>query len=77
MKIQFIAGYGPIAPDAAATYDFWAGDLGIPFDEVGPDYFHARDLPGARVFALWPLAQAAEATFGTSIWPSEIPVPQT
>ena len=28
------------------------------------------------MFALWPLEQAAEATFGRSTWPAEVPVPQ-
>lgn len=77
MDIQYIAGYGPITPDPGATYDFWAHDLGIGFEEVAPDYHHARDLAGAKVFALWPLSQAAEATFGTPRWPADLPVPQS
>jgi hypothetical protein len=27
--------------------------------------------------ALWPLAQAAEATFGTETWPADLPAPTT
>lgn len=27
-------------------------------------------------FALWPLAQVAEACFGTDQWPGDLPVPQ-
>jgi catechol 2,3-dioxygenase-like lactoylglutathione lyase family enzyme len=76
MQIQFVAGFGPIGPDPAATFAFWSDALGIPFDEVAPDYFHAHGLEGAKVFALWPLAQAAEATFGVPEWPAEHPVPQ-
>ena len=76
MDIQYIAGFGPIAPDPAATLDFWSTTLGVPYDEIAPDYYHAHGLEGAKVFGLWPLAQAAEATFGTDTWPSEHPVPQ-
>jgi hypothetical protein len=29
-----------------------------------------------KAFAMWPLAQAAEATFGSAEWPSDLPTPQ-
>lgn len=77
MEIQFIAGYGPIGPDPVATRRFWGDTLGLEFDEVATDYFHARALDGAKVFGLWPLTQAAEATFGSAEWPSDLPVPQS
>ncbi|NYG97768.1 glyoxalase [Schumannella luteola] len=77
MQIQFIAGYGPIGPDPAATRRFWGDVIGLELDEIAPDYFHARDLDGAKVFGLWPLSQAAEATFGTAEWPADLPVPQS
>jgi len=76
MEFQHLAGFGPVGADPAATHAFWATTLGIPFDEVAPGYFHARGLDGARVFALWPLTQAAEATFGTAEWPTDRRVPQ-
>ena len=76
MQIEFIAGFGPIGTDQSATYDFWARTMGIGFEEVGPGYHHTTGLDGARTFALWPLEQAAEATFGTNEWPPDRPVPQ-
>lgn len=76
MQIEFIAGFGPIAADQRATHDFWAGTIGIHFEEPAPGYFHASGLDGARAFALWPLEQAARATFGTPEWPRDRPVPQ-
>lgn len=76
MDIAFLAGFGPIAPDPARTYDFWSHTLGLEFEEVAPEYHHAKNLEGAKVFALWPLSQAAEATFGTKEWPPDLPVPQ-
>ena len=65
MEISFIAGFGPITRDEGAR-DFWGGSLGVPLAEVAPGYWGTdeEELAGARAFALWPLAQAAQAVFG-------------
>ncbi len=76
MEIAFIAGFGPVGVEPNATLDFWARTIGMKFDEVATDYYHASDLDGVKVFALWPLSQAAQATFGTEEWPEGRPVPQ-
>ncbi len=76
MDIAFIAGFGPIGTVDSASHDFWAGALGIPFHENSPRYFHTEEVEGAKAFAIWPLDQAAEATFGTTEWPADRPVPQ-
>jgi catechol 2,3-dioxygenase-like lactoylglutathione lyase family enzyme len=76
VKPDFIAGFGPIVADPEPSRDFWQGRLGIGLEEIAPSYFGTDDLPGVRAFALWPLAQAAEATFGTPVWPADLPVPQ-
>ncbi|GAA2752657.1 glyoxalase [Amnibacterium kyonggiense] len=76
MDIRFIAGFGPITRSGEAGLAFWASALGLRFDEMAPDHHHAHELPGANVFGLWPLAQAAAATFGVEEWPADRPVPQ-
>ncbi|WP_350348121.1 VOC family protein [Agromyces sp. G08B096] len=76
MDVAFIAGFGPIGTDDGASHDFWAGSLGLPFHENEPGYFHTEEIPGAKAFAIWPLSQAAEATFGTPSWPADRPIPQ-
>ena len=76
MKIAFVAGFGPIVRDSAAARAFWRDDLGIELTEAAPEYFTNDSLEGVRAFALWPLAQAAEATFGSTDWPSDLPTPQ-
>lgn len=76
MQYEFVAGFGPIGTDQEASHGFWADTIGIPFEELTPGYFHAGDLAGVRAFALWPLTQAAQATFGTPEWPTDRPVPQ-
>ena len=76
MKIAFIAGFGPIVPDTDAARRFWGDGLGIALEEAAPGYFTNDDLEGVRAFALWPLSQAAESTFGTESWPEDLPTPQ-
>jgi catechol 2,3-dioxygenase-like lactoylglutathione lyase family enzyme len=76
MKIAFIAGYGPIIREADASLAFWRDGLGINLDEAAPGYFTNDGLEGVNAFALWPLSQAAESTFGSADWPSDIPAPQ-
>ena len=76
MKVAFIAGFGPIIRDTDAAHAFWRDGLGIDFDEPAPGYFTNDSLDGVKAFAMWPLAQAAESTFGLSDWPSELPTPQ-
>jgi hypothetical protein len=77
MKVAFIAGFGPIIGDADGAHAFWgAHGLGIEFAEPAPGYFTNDDLDGVKAFAMWPLAQAAEATFGSPDWPSDLPTPQ-
>ena len=68
-----MAGFGPVGGGSSPA--FWRDTLGIPFtDDDG--YLHTDDLPGVKAFAMWPLEQAAQATFGTAEWPGDRPVPQ-
>ena len=76
MKVLFIAGFGPIAEKPEESWRLYEGALGIQFKVEDGDYKHTEKLDGARGFAVWPLAQAAESCFGTSKWPSDIGRPQ-
>ena len=76
MKVSFVAGFGPIVRDADASQGFWRDGLGIGLSEIAPGYFGTDDVEGVKAFALWPLSQAAESTFGADEWPSELPAPQ-
>ncbi|HEX2194100.1 MAG TPA: VOC family protein [Candidatus Limnocylindria bacterium] len=76
MKISFVAGFGPIVRDVGDSRGFWEGRLGIGLEEAAPDYWTNDDLEGIKAFALWPLSQAAESTFGSHTWPPDVPVPQ-
>ena len=76
MKVSFVAGFGPIVRDPAASREWWQQVLGMNLGEIAPDYYGTDDLEGVKAFASWPLAQAAENTFGTAEWPADLPVPQ-
>lgn len=75
MEIAFVAGFGPIVRDSSARR-FWGTGLGIELEEIGPDYFGTDGIDGVKAFALWPLEQAAQATFDSAVWPDDLPVPQ-
>jgi len=76
MDIAFVAGFGPIGTTDARSIDFWSGALGVEFQEPAPGYRTNDDLDGVKAFAIWPIDQAAESTFGTRTWPDGLPVPQ-
>jgi len=76
IDVLFVAGFGPIVADAAASRKFYSETLGLPFKEDASGYLHTGALEGVKHFALWPLSQAAESCFGTDAWPGELPVPQ-
>lgn len=76
MKVSFVAGFGPIAREPEASQRFWSRGIGVEFGEPAPGYFATDDLEGVKAFALWPLSQAAESTFGSETWPADLPEPQ-
>jgi len=76
VKVLFIVGFGPIVCDADRSRQLYLNDLGLTFKEETGGYLHTEALQGAKTFALWPLAQAAQSCFGREVWPSDIPVPQ-
>ena len=47
MKIQFIAGFGPVAPDKEVSLRLYRDTLGIPFSEQDGTATNALD--GARL----------------------------
>ena len=75
-KVLFIAGFGPIVRDVAASRKLYGGTLDIPFQEEAGGYLHTDAVRGAKSFALWPLSQAAQSCFGHESWPTNLPVPQ-
>jgi catechol 2,3-dioxygenase-like lactoylglutathione lyase family enzyme len=75
MRVLFIAGFGPIAPDMDTAQAFYAGALGLPL-AGDATYLSTADVDGSKHFALWPLSAAAQSCFGSDAWPGELPAPQ-
>ena len=77
MKVLFCAGFSPIVPDRAASLAFYEQTLGISFDrDEGSEYVSTGALDGLKHLGLWKLSDAAEACFGSTEWPSDVPEPQ-
>ncbi len=76
MNVMFVAGFGPIVQDAAASTALYVEAMGLPLAAEDNGYWHTDQVPGVKHFALWPLAQAAESCFQTNVWPTALPVPQ-
>ena len=76
MRVAFVAGFSPIVRDPAASRAFYSDALGLTFEGGEGDYTFTDKLGGVKHLGLWPLSEAAQACFGTSEWPADIPVPQ-
>jgi catechol 2,3-dioxygenase-like lactoylglutathione lyase family enzyme len=76
MDVLFVASVAPIVRDADASRSFYRDALGLSFEGEEGDYVFTQKLEGTKHFGLWPLSEAANACFGTTEWPSNVPVPQ-
>jgi catechol 2,3-dioxygenase-like lactoylglutathione lyase family enzyme len=76
MDVQFVASVAPIVRDADAARAFYRDALGLTFEGGDGDYVYTHKLEGTKHLGLWPLAEAANSCYGTSEWPTDVPVPQ-
>jgi len=76
MNVRFVASVAPIVRDVAATRALYRDAIGLTFEGEAGDYAFTEKLDGVKHFGLWPLAEAAQACFGTAEWPADVPVPQ-
>ena len=76
IEVRFIAGFGPIVHDTAASRRLYSQAFGIPFKEETDGYLHTEALQGANSFALWPLSEAAQSCYGEPSWPTDVSIPQ-
>ena len=75
MNVLFISSFAPIVTDREATKRLYVDTFGLDLEDAD-GYLHSEKVDGVRHFGLWPLEQAAEACFGTTEWPADIPRPQ-
>lgn len=76
MKIEFVASVAVITSVPGASRALYMDALGLPLRQLDADYFASEEIGGCKHFGVWPLAQAAEACFGTPSWPDDIAIPQ-
>jgi catechol 2,3-dioxygenase-like lactoylglutathione lyase family enzyme len=77
MNVKLMASCAVITPDPPMSRRLFVDALALPLETAdGDDYAHSERIDGVRHFGVWPLAQAAQACFGTPDWPSDRPVPQ-
>jgi catechol 2,3-dioxygenase-like lactoylglutathione lyase family enzyme len=56
IDVLFVAGFGPIVRDPAASHKFYFEALGLELKEDTNCYLYTGELGGVKHFALWPLA---------------------
>jgi len=76
MHVEFVTSVSVISATPAASRKLYVDALNLPLKRLDGEYFATEQLEGVRHFGVWPLAQAAEACFGTDVWPKELPIPQ-
>jgi catechol 2,3-dioxygenase-like lactoylglutathione lyase family enzyme len=76
MDVLFLTSIAPIVRDPQISRSFYEDALSLGFEGQEGDYLFTHQLEGTKHFGLWPLSEAANACFGATEWPAEIPVPQ-
>ncbi len=77
MRVQFISSFAVITDRPAESRRLYVDGLGLPLEAADGDaYLHSEKIGGSRHFGVWPLAQAAQACFGTPEWPADRTTPQ-
>ena len=76
MQVEFITSVAVIAPDPPTSRRLYMDAFGLPLKQLDGEYFASEEIGGCKHFGVWPLAQAAEACFGTNQWPDDLAVPQ-
>jgi len=76
MDVLFITSVSVVTPDPAGSRRLFVDALGLPLERMGGEYFASEHIDGSKHFGVWPLAEAAQACFGTPEWPADRPLPQ-
>lgn len=76
MDVLFVTSVAVIAHDPPASRRLYVDALGLPLERMGGEYIASEHVAGTRHFGVWPLAEAAQACFGSPEWPAGRPVPQ-
>jgi catechol 2,3-dioxygenase-like lactoylglutathione lyase family enzyme len=76
MDVLFIASVAVVTADPPRSRQLFMETLGLPLEGEGDGYYSSGNIAGSKHFGVWPLAEAAQACFGTAEWPAGRVVPQ-
>lgn len=76
MDVLFIASVAVVTADPPLSRKLFIDTLGLPLEDDGNGYYFSGNIAGSKHFGVWPLAEAAQACFGTPQWPAGRVVPQ-
>jgi catechol 2,3-dioxygenase-like lactoylglutathione lyase family enzyme len=76
MEVLFITSVAVVTADPPRSRRLFIDALGLPLEGEGDGYYSSGNIAGSKHFGVWPLAEAAQACFGTPEWPADRVVPQ-
>jgi catechol 2,3-dioxygenase-like lactoylglutathione lyase family enzyme len=76
MEVLFVASMAVVTADPPQSRKLFIDALGLPLEGEGNGYYSSGNIAGSKHFGVWPLAEAAQACFGTAEWPAGRVVPQ-
>jgi catechol 2,3-dioxygenase-like lactoylglutathione lyase family enzyme len=76
MDVLFIASVAVVTADPPRSRQLFIDALGLPLEGEGEGYYSSGNIAGSKHFGVWPLAEAAQACFGTAEWPAGRVIPQ-
>jgi hypothetical protein len=76
MDVLFVTSVAVITADPPGSRKLFMDALGLPLEGEGNGYYSSGSIPGTKHFGIWPLAEAAQACFGTPQWPADRVIPQ-
>jgi catechol 2,3-dioxygenase-like lactoylglutathione lyase family enzyme len=76
MDVLFITSVAVVTADPPQSRKLFIDALGLPLEGEGDGYYSSGNIAGSKHFGVWPLAEAAQACFGTPEWPAGRVVPQ-
>jgi len=76
MDILYVTSVAVVTADPPRSRKLFIDALGLPLEGEGDGYYSSENIAGSKHFGVWPLAEAAQACFGTPQWPAGRVVPQ-